>query len=184
MDESVEIAYEAVPEDFIGYVEHVALTGPFFLMQMKRARVFVTVIWPLVALLVILLARERLLTILLLIVVVIGMPITWFTWPRRWRSQVRAQALRQVSLENPLVISGPRRFVIEAEGVRYSTLYSGGYSKWAMISRISSDDKAAYLHLSQGQAYVIPRRAFAGAEEFDQFLVAADRFRRAALSIA
>ena len=172
-----ELAFEMTDEDFIGFIEHVSLTGEFYLMQMKRTRRLIVAVCIVFGLLWALMTRDAAAIAIMSFALTVAAVISWFTWPARWRATIRGQAVRQAGMENRRTLVGPKRYTIDAEGLRFSGLYSGGYAQWPAIMRVSSDDKAIYLHVAQASAHILPRRAFGSAEEFAELALRAEEWR-------
>lgn len=51
---------------------------------------------------------------------------------------------------------------------------------WSTVERIDSSEHAAYFYLSALSAFVVPRRAFHNAAEFDSFVEMAESYRQGA----
>lgn len=181
--EVYDLSYEALAEDFTGYVDHVALTGEFYLAQMQRTRRLVAMALAAAAIAFALLSWDLWLVLLMTVIFAAAGLIFWVTWPRRWRAEIRKNGQRQIEMENPLVVYGPKRYIIGPDAVRFSGLHTGGYVAWPAVMRVSHDERAIYLHVSQASAHILPRRAFATSEEFERLAAQAEAWRRASATI-
>jgi len=162
----VELSFDLTRDDLIAYFDHAISTNAFYQAQMRRTRVLVLAVWVILALMVVIISRDPFIIATMFIILGGFALFSWVTWPKRWHAQVRKQSERQLAMEDPAVVYGPRRYEIDAESVRFFGPHSGGYVTWRALSRVSADERAIYLHLTQGQAHILPRSAFSGDAEF------------------
>ncbi|HEX5104324.1 MAG TPA: YcxB family protein [Pirellulaceae bacterium] len=93
---------------------------------------------------------------------------------RRWQLQ---RVIRRMYVEgHNYNLIGPRRLAISGEYVSVSSPWSHSLMRWAGIAEIRREPEAVYFCISSNTAYIVPRRAFAGAEQFQQFAQAAADF--------
>lgn len=165
----LDVTFTATPDDFIAYAEHLATEGEFYRSQMRSTRGVVVAIVLVASLLLASIVTPDWDPFAMLTYFLVGCGVAlilWFTWPRIWRRQLRTVTRRQAAMENPLVISGVKRYIFDESGVRFSGQYSGGYVMWPAVMRITGDENALYLHVSQASAHIVPRRAFASDQDF------------------
>jgi hypothetical protein len=79
---------------------------------------------------------------------------------------------------------GWRRLAINAQGLVIISELSRTEMKWAALRKIALAEGYVFLYISDDQAVILPRRPFAGDEEFQQFLTAARRYWKAAREAA
>lgn len=165
----LDVTFEATADDFLAYAAHVAEQGEFYLSQMRSTRLRVVVIVAVISPLLAVVSTPDWSPIPMLVFALVGWivaAILWFAWPSIWRRQLKAITQRQVAMENPLVLFGQKRYVFDADAVRFSGPHSGGYVTWPAIMSVTSDERGLYLHVSQGSAHIIPSRAFRSPSEF------------------
>jgi len=177
-----ELAFELTKDDLVQLAAHLADTGQFYVEQMHRARRLLAAVIVVAALLFAVLERDPAATIIMTLALgVVGL-IMWVTWPKRWRTVIRKQSERQAAIENAAAVLGPKRYKVDADGITYSGVYSGGYALWPAIMRLTANDAAAYLHVSQASAHILPARAFRTDAEFAAFVAQAERWLAASAS--
>jgi hypothetical protein len=79
---------------------------------------------------------------------------------------------------------GWQRLAINSDGLVVTTELLRTEMKWAALHKIALAEGYAFLYISDDQAVILPRRPFAGDEEFQQFLTAARRYWKAAREAA
>lgn len=165
-----ELDFELTNSDLVRLAEHMAQTGQFYREQMLRARRLLAAVFVVAALLFAVLERDPAATVIMTAALAVVGWLMWVTWPKRWRSVIRKQSERQVAIENSAAVLGPKRYKVDADGISYSGVYSGGYALWPAIMLVTADDAAVYLHVSQASAHIVPLRAFGSAAEFASFV--------------
>lgn len=162
----VELAFEITPADHLAFNRHFVRVGEFYLRQMRKNRVMIAIL-PLAMCAAILLGtRDPFFSVAVAAVSGLISLWFWFTWPTQWEKQVLKQAQAMLALENQSVLFGPRRYRLDETGVGFSSPDSMGRVSWRAISRVTADEAGIYLHLSQNQAHILPRRAFADETTF------------------
>lgn len=165
----LDVTFEATPADFVAFAEHVANEGEFYRAQMRSTRGLVLAILLVASLLAALVLTPDGNPFTMLAILSVGCAVAvsmWFAWPGIWRRQLRRATHRQAGMENPLLISGTKRYILDHTSVRYSGAYSGGYVTWPAVMRVTTGEQALYLHVSQASAHILPKRAFASEEDY------------------
>jgi hypothetical protein len=86
---------------------------------------------------------------------------------QRWATDKRYAALFQ-----------QRRLTISPEGVRVVSPTTESFTRWPGFCQIGSTDEHAFFFITPENAIVVPRRAFATDEAYDDFVNLAVAFRR------
>lgn len=107
---------------------------------------------------------------LLVGVVMLG-ALIWLT-PRLMKKQVIAQSAKQPGL------LGVHTIRIDEAGVHSKTPLHEGNVGWNGITEVVSYRDHLFLFTGPQVAYIIPKRAFAGPDDADQFLQTANGYRR------
>lgn len=94
--------------------------------------------------------------------IVVGIPLAFFVY-WNFRRQIRWHSL----LNQGLI--GEHRLSIGPEGVRKVVAGAEESVAWAEISGVVNDDKHLYLFREAPRAYIVPKRAFATADEARRF---------------
>ena len=71
-----------------------------------------------------------------------------------------------------------RRLTITPETLTDATEISVTTMKWVAVEKIAVDQRHAYFYVSAANALILPKAAFATAAEFNEFLEAAQGYRR------
>jgi hypothetical protein len=87
------------------------------------------------------------------------------------RRYLRLRALRR----NPRYPQR-RTLAISAEALTASNPWSATTVYWHALPRIEADAEHAFFYLAPSKAIILPRRAFADARQFDEFVDAARRY--------
>jgi hypothetical protein len=113
---------------------------------------------------------------------VLACPLTFWAvlaWGKRYL--VRWQITRLVRHpQNEKLLLGWRSCSIGPEGVTFRQEGGSGNFSWATVPRICQTEEYAFIYTTTYQAIIVPRRAFASAEEFQEFVATARAYRDAA----
>jgi hypothetical protein len=97
-----------------------------------------------------------------------------------WRPFVMWNLGRNLRQPAHARVLGWRRLHITPEGVTVIEEHSTAKTKWTGIEKIGVTDEHAFLYTLPEQAHVVPRHAFASAQEFREFVETAQRYLREA----
>ncbi len=64
----------------------------------------------------------------------------------------------------------PQTVEVSADGVRFTGAAGESLTPWSSIVDIAVDRNTIYFFVTSLTAYIVPRSAFASADEFDEFL--------------
>ncbi len=97
----------------------------------------------------------------------------------RWayRRRVRRIITRMVSEGKNRALFGRHRVALSAEGITEAGELSQSATAWAAVERVSRHENYAFVYTSALSAIIVPRRAFATAAEFEQFVKTAGDYR-------
>jgi hypothetical protein len=101
--------------------------------------------------------------------ILVGVIVARVFWPR-----VRLSKADRASL------LGRQRLTLASDGVRVETDFGSNRMSWRGILRIRATRTHAFIFSSSATAFVVPRRAFADDERFEEFIETARRFWREA----
>ncbi len=85
-------------------------------------------------------------------------------------------ALSMISKMNKTILT-EHAITIDEGGLTEETVYNRSEYKWAGIQKVVRSGRYLYVYVAQHAAHVIPRRAFASAREWEEFVAALLRFK-------
>ena len=99
-----------------------------------------------------------------------------------WRRGVARQVRRYLAEGTNKGLFGPRQVLITPEGITETGALQTSTVNWQMVERIVVLPNCAYVYINAVAAHIIPKRAFVGDVEFNEFINAAKDFHAQAAS--
>jgi hypothetical protein len=168
-EDSVEVNYVLMMEDFKAYLCHMYLHAPQF--RMVRWLRWVLLIPVILVLVLALLAALVLDTkeqdfSLTLVGACIGTTALVFFWPQfiRWRLS------KSLSRNDQRKLLSPRKLVINPISFDFTSDDATSSIRWSAIDRIEASERHAFVFVSSNVAHIIPRRAFASESAYEDFV--------------
>jgi len=102
-----------------------------------------------------------------------GVPIHLAIFPWWYRRKVRKIVAGMVGEGRNRGLFSRHRVTISPERVTDSSEHAQTSTAWGAVERVAAADEHAYIYTNALAAIIVPRRAFAGPSEFEQFVRAA-----------
>ncbi len=181
------VEYEITKDDLIAFNLYHQRHSPTARRQYLRVWFIPPVVWLLIcAGLWYLADRSRgkpAQTFLDLLPLLSGVPIYLLTFPWLYRRKLRKIVDGMVSEGQNRGLLGLHRVTLSPESVTESSAHGQSSTAWRGVERVVSADAHAYIYIyiNALAAIIVPRRAFAGAAEFEHFIrTAKDHHEQAA----
>jgi hypothetical protein len=116
---------------------------------------------------------------LITLAVVIGgalVALSWLTRPAITRRTARRR-FRDGTFD---AYKKPQMVEISPQGVRFAGAAGESLTPWPSVVDIAAEGDVIYFFVTSLTAYIVPRRAFSNADDFDQFLRTARQYRASA----
>jgi len=111
-----------------------------------------------------------------------GGPLYLLYFPWAYRRRLRKTVADMASEGENRGLFGRHRVTISAEGVAESGEFRQSLTSWRAVERVAVSDQHAYIYTNAMAAIIIPRRAFAGPAEFEEFVRTATEYHQRALA--
>lgn len=99
-----------------------------------------------------------------------GVPIYLLYFPWAYRRKLRKIIDGMVGEGQNRGLLGHRRVTISSEGITESGEHGQTSTAWRAVERVSVTDEHAYIYTNALAAVIVPRRAFAGPSQFEEFV--------------
>ena len=166
--------YEITKDDFSAFNLYHHRHSPTARRQYLRSWFIPAVVWLLVCIGIWYLAdRERgtpLRTFLDLLPLFCGVPLYLIYFPWAYRRKLRKIVDGMVSEGQNRGLFSRHRVTISPESVTDSSEHGQTSTIWRGVERVATADEHAYIYTSALAAIIVPRRAFAGPSEFEEFV--------------
>jgi hypothetical protein len=96
-----------------------------------------------------------------------------------WRERIANQVRRELRRSESGLQEGWFRLKIKPEGITVTDEDGRTTLRWQRVERIAVTDDYAFFYVGEKTASILPRRAFATAEEFKNFVETARQYRKA-----
>jgi hypothetical protein len=91
-------------------------------------------------------------------------------YPKYWDHTIRKR-MEKLLREGPSGMQPYQQTIrVDAEGLHAESPRGSSVTKWSAVEKVEEGESAAYLYINPVSAYMLPRRAFAGAEEYSRFV--------------
>ncbi len=98
-----------------------------------------------------------------------------------FRKRLRWTVIRDNG-ERPSKLLGRQRLSVNAESVSEITPAGKSITRWNTVERVASTDQYIFIKVRGSVPYIVPRRAFASEEEFNQFIGTVKAYHQAAMT--
>jgi hypothetical protein len=119
---------------------------------------------------------EPLQTFLDLLPMFCGVPIYLAIFPWARRRGLRRVLDSMMSEGKNRAVFGRRTVTLSREGIAQSGEFASSSISWRTVERVVRDGDHAYIYSGAVTAIIVPRRAFAGESEFDDFVMTTRRY--------
>jgi hypothetical protein len=109
-------------------------------------------------------------------------PVYLLYFPWAYRRKLRKIVAGMVSEGQNRGLFSRHRVTISPDGVTNSGEFSQSSTKWRAVERVAASNEHAYIYTSAMGAIIVPRRAFAGLPEFDEFVQTAKGYHEKAVA--
>ncbi|MDB6033297.1 MAG: hypothetical protein JWM16_3635 [Verrucomicrobiales bacterium] len=99
-----------------------------------------------------------------------GIPVYLVYFPWAYRRKLRKMVNGMVSEGQNRHLFSRHRVTISPNGVTDSGELAQSTTAWRAVERVEAADDYAYIYINALAAIIVPRRAFAGLPEFEEFL--------------
>jgi len=104
-------------------------------------------------------------------IAVVAFAVFWFFWwPAKYSKTIRKYVQTTLKEGRSRVQLAERHIVCDTLGIKTHTDFGDDTLKWQAIQRMEETNDRLFLFLAQFSAVVVPRRAFASAQEFQEFV--------------
>ena len=104
--------------------------------------------------------------------------LLWFPWA--YRRKVNKIVIGMIGEGRNRTLFGKQRVAISPENISRSSDFDQTTIAWSAIERVVKDKDHAFVYTSALTAILVPRRAFADAVGFDEFVLKATGYHEAA----
>lgn len=178
--------YELTKDDLSAFNLYHHRHSPTARRQYLRSWFVPAVIWSLVFAGIWYLAdRERgtpLRTFLDLLPLFSGVPIYLLYFPWAYRRKLRKIVAGMVSEGQNRGLLSRRQVTISPEGITESSEFGQTSTAWRAVERVAETGNHAYIYTNALAAVIVPRRAFAGPSEFEEFVRTAKGYHEKAVA--
>ena len=178
--------YELTKDDLSTFNLYHHRHSPTARRQYLRSWFIPAVVWSIVFAAIWYLAdRERgtpLQTFLDLLPLFSGVPIYLLYFPWAYRRKLRKIVAGMVSEGQNRGLFSRRRVTISPEGITESSELGQTSTAWRAVERVAETDNHAYIYTNALAAVIVPRRAFAGPSEFEEFVRTAKAYHEKAVA--
>lgn len=116
----------------------------------------------------------------LIIWLILLSPVVLLLFRSRSKGTMRKSVLSLLTESDNPNLLGRRVFTISPDGIREQWPYGEHRYTWSGVVRIETGEERAFFYVGSSEVQIVPRRAFASAEEFDHFVATARRFHESA----
>lgn len=99
-----------------------------------------------------------------------GVPLYLLYFPWAYRRKLQKIIVGMVSEGQNRGLFSHHRITISPEGVIDASEFAQTSTAWRAVERVVAADEYAYIYISALAAIIVPRRAFAGPLEFEEFV--------------
>lgn len=178
--------YEITMDDLSAFNLYHHLHSPTARRQYLRSWFVPAFIWVLVWAVIWYLAdRERgtpLRTFLDLLPLLSGVPLYLIYFPWAYRRKVRKMVAGMVSEGQNRGLLCRHRVAISPDGITESGEFGQASTAWRAVERVVRNGDYAFIYTNALAAVIVPRRAFATATEFEEFVRAASDYHGKAMA--
>lgn len=176
------IECDITPDDLLAFNLYHLSHSPVVRRQYMRTWFFPAFVWLMICTAIWYLAdRERgepLQTFLALLPLFGGVPLYLIMFPLMQRRRLRKTITAMFEEGSNRALMSHHTIEISSDAISDSTGLSKTKMAWQGVDRIVRHDDYAFVYLNALEAVIIPRRAFADAARFDEFVMAADRYHQ------
>jgi hypothetical protein len=181
--DQLEVEYSLNPEDGVAFVLHRADLAPSLGVRPQIPWVWVLVLVVMVGWFLLTSGKgtfdwkQTLVPTCTMFAAACMMLLMFLLFRRPWTASLTRQQLRKDQ-----AFQAPRRLVISRDGLETTVGSHSFRSGWQGVRAIGRTPDHAFFYLSPTEAVILPRRAFANDSAFQEFVNAADQFRRSVIS--
>ena len=181
----MSVAFENTKEDLIAFNLYHHAHSPTTRRQLQQPWIRTTAIWLLVFGLIWFFADQRrgtplqtFLDLLPLLYGLIGyLLFVLVYYPFAYRRTIRKTVDSMADEGKNRGLLGPHRVTLTAESIIEATDFSESTTSWKAVERVANSGEHAFIYVNSLAAIMVPRRAFAGVAEFNEFVNAATVYR-------
>ncbi len=162
----MDLSFDVTRDDYVAWADHWSRTD-VVCAQMRSGRVALSLAGLALAVLLALAACDPVLRVGGAVAGVLAALVWWIVYPTSWRKAVSRQTQRMVDGSTPALFGG-RRYSVDEQGLRFSSLYGGGYLYWTGIDHVEVGTDGIYVYVAMNSAHIVPRRAFGDDAAFQE----------------
>jgi len=175
------VEFELTKDDLIAFNLYHNVHSPTMRRQYFRSWFSPAIVWLLVCTGIWYLAdQERgtpLQTFLDLLPLFSGVPVFLVYFPWAYRRKLTKIVDGMISEGKNRNILSHHRLDISPEAITDSSKFEKTSNAWQAIERVVKNEDYAFIYIDSLKAFIVPRRAFADAGAFDEFIHTAMRYR-------
>ena len=156
-------------EDYFEFNKHQVLTSPSGKKNLAAYRLLLPLVMFIILLGFVVAKADTTLIVIELIWIVI-MSILWLIFSKTLYMRALKKRIGALAKEGRLPYDKETTLTFDDEIMTEVTPEKETKTKYSMIERITTTDKAIYIHLGSVQAYIIPLKVFSDAAEIDRFI--------------